>query len=692
MTPISLTLTGKAHHFLAQLTAFLAESPRLSIWLASILIILCGLVYLPGISGPFVFDDATNLLGNSYVQISELSIKSLYRAAYSLEAGPLHRPIAMISFALNYYFAGSFDNAAPFKLTNIVIHVGNGLLIFWLLRLIFTRLAYVEPQTNISIQLYQDKTKVNLLSAAIAMLWLAHPIQVTSVLYVVQRMESLAALFTLLGLICYLQGRMRMVSGQNGGKWLVLLGVTGFGVLGILTKENAALLLLFMVALELVAFRNETPWTQWRTLSRTKQFIIVSSVLLFVTVAFISLILYALPGYAIRNFTMPERLLTEARVLIFYLSLILVPRIDQFAIYHDDIAISTSLLTPWSTLPSLIIIVALLITAVMALKKYPLLSLGLLWFFTGHAIESTFLGLEIAHEHRNYLASLGVWLVLAFLIIQLRYKFEIKKSWVILPILIISFSAITVLRSNQWSDFNGLAQYEAAHHPDSADAYNFLGVNLARQHQFIASYEAFRQASRIAPSEPLYLINTHFAAMLAGIKLDTKDRELAVKTIAEHQYAPSVYNALENISTCLQNQCSYLQPIILDWTKYLIKRAPDSHLRSFYYYLRGLALAGQGRYTEAIAAQEHSRQDDTMYLHPLIAICQIYIQRGNIAGAERSLAELRLANQGNLHPRDKEIGLLAEQLDVLKSSRKASRKPESSFANLPESAHRVAKQ
>ena len=159
--------------------------------LLSCLLVMVSLIYLPGISGPYTFDDYPNLLTNSYVQIKSLDAESLYQAAYSLAAGPLMRPVSMLSFAVNYYFAGSFDDPAPYKLTNIFLHSLNGLLVFWLAQLIFTRLKQENRKTFLSGSYINART-LSILSALIAALWIVHPIQVTSVLYVVQRMASLS--------------------------------------------------------------------------------------------------------------------------------------------------------------------------------------------------------------------------------------------------------------------------------------------------------------------------------------------------------------------------------------------------------------------------------------------------------------------------------------------------------------------
>ena len=637
---------------------------------ASVLLILGSLVYLPGISGPYVFDDAVNLLSNSYVQISELNATSLYHAAFSLQSGPLHRPVAMLTFALNYYFAGTFDDPLPFKLTNIAIHLGNGLLMFLIVRLILERLGRTGrgavPFGNLT-----DGSMV-LLATMAALFWTVHPIQITSVLYVVQRMASLSALFTLLGILCYLKGRLRIVAGKAGGARLILLGLIGFGGLGILSKENAVLLPLFMLTLEYTLFPNELPWTRWRELSLRSRRILVFAAFLVVVLALSGVVLYALPGYAIRNFTLMERLLTEPRVLFFYLSLLVAPRIDQFALYHDEFPVSTALLSPWTTSPSAAGIIGLLALALSLRRKHPLLSLGILWFFAGHALESTLIGLEIIHEHRNYMASLGVWLVFLHVIIHAHNKYGKAWIWVIPPIMAITFAGVTLMRSLQWADFYTLASYEAAHHARSADAQNFLGVALARQDRYTEAFNAFKHASELNRNEALYRVNMHVAASIAGITLGRDEEAETLRRMKDNIDSASVFLALENINDCVHTKCRNLQTTVLYWTEQLIETLPPHINRALFYYLRGNALAGLGRTEEAITAFMRSYQEDKKYLHPLIEATKIYIQKHNIDKAEEVLEMLRAANRGNLHPRDAEIAKLAENIGKLKKEQKIS--------------------
>ncbi len=188
-----------------------------------------------------------------------------------------------------------------------------------------------------------------------------------------------------------------------------------------------------------------------------------------------------LGGYNGRDFTLTERLLTEPRVLVFYLKEIILPSITELGLYHDDIVISHGLLDPPTTLYSLVMLSGLLFSALLLMKKLPLISLGILWFFAGHVLESTIYPLEIAHEHRNYLADYGILLAANMAVTQAplrRLAPLIRTTFPLLFLFLFSFT--TWLRANQWSDNINQAIYEARHHPESFRAVFAAGRIYAR--------------------------------------------------------------------------------------------------------------------------------------------------------------------------------------------------------------------
>lgn len=630
-----------------------------------LLLVIAGTLYLPGISGPWIFDDYSNLLQNSYVKVKSLNAEELKLAAYSLQAGPLNRPVTMMTFALNYYFAGGFGDTTPFKLTNLVIHVINGFLVFWLAYLVIGRLVQINQKKNIS-KLFGKKHITILLAGAISLFWLAHPIQITSVLYVVQRMTSLSALFTLLTLIFYVKGRLVLISGFSHRIWLIVIGIIVSGYLGMLSKETTALLPAYIVVLELVLFSNEKPWTLWHKLSNRTRHLIYAGLAGASILVLAWAIQYSLPGYINRHFTLTERVMTEARVLFFYLSLILVPRIDQFGHQHDDIDISHSLTDPWTTLPSLIGIFALLALAFVYRKKAPLFSLGIFWFFAGHLLESTILPLEIAHEHRNYLASLGIFFVILEFILRITRPYALYKLIGLITVITLIFSGITYLRASQWADHNTFYRYEVSHHPGSPRIQAGMSILLEAQGKQADATAAMRRAWELAPYDIGHLLSLHQLVSKQDQQLSSDEIKDTAELLATATLTPTVYLALENIASCLQTSCRTLQAPMEQWMNVILNERTNGVDRSYYYYLLGISLSSQGRIHEAIDVFRLSYESDPLYLHPLLNLAKIFIELRQLDVAERVLAELHKANKKTSHPRDREINELDAELQRVK--------------------------
>ncbi len=197
-------------------------------------------VYTPGLSGPFFFDDIFNIQNNPNLRLAQLDPEALRLAAFSTDSGPFQRPISMASFALNFYFFG--EGAASFKAVNLGIHLLNGVLIFLLSRLLLRQAA-----RRADLRLRGDRA--GLAAGLIAAVWLVHPLNLTGVLYAVQRMTSLSALFVLLALLAYLQGRLRLPDRRLQGVALLAASAL-FWLCGLASKENALLLPWYIFLIE----------------------------------------------------------------------------------------------------------------------------------------------------------------------------------------------------------------------------------------------------------------------------------------------------------------------------------------------------------------------------------------------------------------------------------------------------------
>jgi tetratricopeptide (TPR) repeat protein len=641
------------------------------------LVVLFGLVtavYLPGIGGPWLFDDYSNLVQNNFLRISDLRLETLTQASYSLASGPLQRPVAMLSFALNYYFSGSFEHALPFKLTNIIIHAINGILVFMLVQLMLDRQSHPDQSTNRSWRYgIQRETAMAL---TVALLWVVHPIQVSSVLYVVQRMTELATFFMLLSLICYFLARRQLAHRhyRRLSFAVLLVASAGFWILGMLSKENAAILPVVVLILEYAFFSNEPPWHIWNRLSpRLRIFIAGFGALLGIAAIYL-VIRYALPGYANRPFTMPERLLTEARVLFFYLYLILVPQIDLFTLYHDDLVISTSLFSPWTTASAVVGHVALLLFTIGLLwrRKQPLLALGIAWFYVGHAIESSVIPLELMHEHRNYFPSLGIFLAIVELIRLGARQFNLPKLAWCLPIFFVFFSFITVTRANQWSSSNTFYAYELIHHPHSAMANSGLAGVLTKMGRLQDAESALRMAAEIQPNEPSHRIWILTVQAQGGQILDQQVQQQILRLLAEAPLTATTIKTLGDVAGCLATWCNALSTPMNEWLDVLLQRKQNAGDKSYYYYLLGIALVNQGKTAESISAFWKSHEMDPQYLHPLFGLANVHLQLKDLNNAEGILCLLQKWNENNPYAMPEQVKLVAAEIEQLRNSRPTS--------------------
>ena len=422
-------------------------------------------IYCMGLPGYWVFDDFTNIVNNDALSYPW----DLKHIVAMLVTGPgyLHRPLSTFSFFVDDHLFGLSPEA--FKLTNVGIHVATGLTLGAVARNLLTLYRTRSAAALTDLQ-------ISWLALTATAIWLVHPINLTAVLYVVQRETALSALCTAAAVLAYLKARQRQLSGDGRLAWLLWLLVPSLILLGIACKENAALtpLFLFLIEFTLLGFRMKDGKVSRQLLAFYAVFLLIPACLV------ITLILSGnnmlVGGYIIRDFTLSERLMTECRILMLYLRWIVIPIPQQLALYHDDILISRSLLSPVTTLPAVISVLGLIGAAVAARRRSPLLSFGILWFFAGHLMESSVLPLELTFEHRNYLPLFGLVLGVVAAIGGSSYARQEKRSLILVATLVVViFSGATLVRAMEWTSPAEFAQSEARHHPNSPRAQYELG-------------------------------------------------------------------------------------------------------------------------------------------------------------------------------------------------------------------------
>jgi hypothetical protein len=354
-------------------------------------LLAAALALLAGLQGPWVLDDHVNLVN----LVHWLNGDAAWQAVVLDNAsGPLGRPLAYLSFLVNAALTGYSPFA--FRLVNLALHLLCGLLAYLLLRELLARLA--------------PRPAAETAAALSVALWLLLPIQVSTVLYPVQRMTLLSALCSLLALLAYLRGRQQLATDPAGARRLLFLGFPFFCLLALLAKENGALTPLYALLVE-ACFLSRGSRDERRTVA-------VFFALFLLLPLLAGLLLLAINplrwlSYAGREFGLAERLLTQPVVLLEYLRAILLPLPGWLHLYREGHPIAPL----WAGLAAGLFWLAWTAAGLFLVRRRPLLAFGLLFFVAGHLIESTLLPLELYFEHRNYLPSLGVMLALAGLVL-----------------------------------------------------------------------------------------------------------------------------------------------------------------------------------------------------------------------------------------------------------------------------------
>ena len=269
--------------------------------------------------------------------------------------------------------------------------------------------------------------------------WLLHPLLASTVLYVVQRMAILSTLFVLLGLWGYTRGRILLESRRRSGYIWMSLSLAGGTILAILSKENGALLPLLALTLEFTVLKNFVvvqPDRRWSMI-----FLWIPAAAPFAYITYHAMNGSLAAGFLGRSFDVWERLLTESRILFDYLGLWFYPRVHSPGLLIQDYPLSQGLFDPPVTILAVTGIAGLILTAFVIHKRFPFLSLAILFFIAAHLLESGPLPLELYFEHRNYLPA--AFLLLPLMIALGKPLSRYRSLIIIGPAILIALALLT---------------------------------------------------------------------------------------------------------------------------------------------------------------------------------------------------------------------------------------------------------
>jgi len=582
------------------------KNTLLSAWFAMIVIALAGFaVYSNTFSSPFVFDDISSIVENSAIR-DVLNFFDFNRI-------PSTRPVVDLTFALNYKLGKL--NVFGYRLVNIIIHIINGFIVYFLSFEILKLLLRPRGEgigaegsklkgkrkgvkgkkgekgsrnwTDIS---YNSRLHFTALFAAL--IFVAHPIQTQAVTYICQRYASMAALFYMASVLFYLKARIIAQSSKLKGQSLVSRPLSAFsfqlsalyalsilcGLLAFLSKQNTASLPLAILLVEYLCV--DSSWESWKKKIPwiALAFIFFLLTLLYVSGAFRGEISarglledVSVLGRETELVSRWSYLCTQFNVLVIYIRLLFIP-IGQSL---DHLYLFKSGFFDDYTPAAFLFLLGLLALGVFNRTKRPVITFGIFWFFITLSVESSIIPIRDAmFEHRLYLPIFGFALAIGFLMFQIFSK---RNSLIILVsvfIIITALGTATYVRNGVWQDDLTLWKDVLSKNPENIRASNNLGRALAQSGRFEEADSHFSDVLRFDQEEA----KAHFnkgVAMAGQGRFEEALRNYREALRINPRYAQAHYNsgtifetlgeleeALNHYSQALRIKPDYLKPMI----------------------------------------------------------------------------------------------------------------------------------
>lgn len=483
-----------------------------NICLLVLLVLSIATVYGNTLDGPFLFDDIPNIVQNGFLKIDSLNWDTLKWVWEGKHPSRL-RKIPNLTFALNYLSCGFSPYC--YHLTNIAIHCISTLLAWWF----FFQLLGVGWLKE---KFGQNRLWISWFGA---MIWGLHPLQINAVTYIVQRMTSMAGLFGLFSLNCMLRARRHFLEAPSNKVkfilWLILSALGWF--LGLLCKENLLILPFLALGTEAFLFRRG----EFRLPARAIGVAGLGILLVMIFYMPMERIGVVFSGYERRDFNALERLLTQSRVLWHYLSLFVFPASERFALLYEY-PISRGLISPATTLPSVISWIFLSIVLWRKRASHPILCWVFFWYLAAHSMESSIIPLELIFEHRNYLPSLSLAfgtilsIILFFQYFSKKFSASIllndPRTQVLLGLgLLFILGTGTYVRNMDYADSITFYRAELEKFPKSKRLRLNLALELNKQGKFGEGGARLKKLVEEYPDDITYLQNwLNFLVRVAG--------------------------------------------------------------------------------------------------------------------------------------------------------------------------------
>ncbi|MHB8138841.1 MAG: tetratricopeptide repeat protein [Smithellaceae bacterium] len=542
---------------------------KYSILVVLMLILLILAVYWPVQNYGFInFDDNVYITWNSHVQ-SGITLDGFYWA-FSTKHFGLWNPLVWISLMIDYQFYGL--NAGGYHWTNVIIHIFNAILLFFLFR-------------NLTGAVWR--------SAFVAALFAIHPINVESVAWIAERKNVLSTFFWMLTMLFY----VRYVKQPDWKRYLPAFICFALGLMSkpMLVTLPFVLLLIDYWPLKRVAINTQDETNIAAALKAGKEklsFLILEKIPLFILSAVsIYITLYSTihtpQSEKIIYISFMQRITNVIFSYVMYLKKLFWP--GDLSIWYLYLNVPI-----WQVFLSAVILIIITILVCKYFKKYPYLPVG--WFWYLGTLVPVIGIIQIADhtmaDRYAYIPLIGIFVMIAWGAEQISSKaVYLKKIFMLAAFLTIALLTFAVHNQIKlWTNTVTLFENALKKDPNNHMAYHFIGQEAAKNGENEKALYYYDMALKIRPGfYPAYYFKGRVLMILGKSDEAYKNFEKAIQ--ANKSFAEA-YHDLGVL--CFKD--NNLDKAIEYFTK-AIARKPD-YIEA--YNDLGAALAKKGRIPEAI--------------------------------------------------------------------------------------------
>jgi Flp pilus assembly protein TadD len=478
-------------------------------WMRCLILALVGiLVRFPALQGERIWDDHYLACDNPFIKSPFLALEA-FRHYLFLDSFSIHyRPVQNISYMADYFFWNT--NEFGFHLTNVLLHVGGGLVLFFLLRRLLLSFYFRQmPQTRRLLAL-KKLPWISHVAFLIALVWTVHPVHSAAIDYISGRADSLAFLFASAGWLIFLRGRETECAIMRAPFFICAMA---FGLFALCSREIAFVWIALFAAHTLFIDRT----MNWRAR--------ICAVLCCVLLIGAYVGLRQLPGarpvvplsndwsISMRVSLMARALGDYGRLVIFPANLHMERTVVDPGAYRSNQEWRNTVGVEYLSIFGLLVLASFIFASAKPGPSRLIRIFGAGWFFAGYLPISNVVQLNATvAEHWLYLPSVGFLIFAAGCLMDLPKRY----STLVISVIILASAALSVrsyVRSTDWVTAETFYRRTMAAGGTSARTGLNLGQIYANRGELAKAEQIFRRVLELVPDYPI--AQNNLASLLA---------------------------------------------------------------------------------------------------------------------------------------------------------------------------------